>query len=66
MVGGGYAGAGSGRDSYSNGRIHWEGIGREGLGDLLFSGLLTLKRGDLCLGIGVGVGGTGDTVGVFF
>ena len=50
MVGGGYAGAGSGRDSYLNGRIHWEGMEREGLGNLLFSGLLTLEGGDLCLG----------------
>ena len=65
MVGGGYAGGGSGRDSYLTGRIHWEGMGREGLGNLLFSGLLSLEGGDLCLGIGVGVGGTRDIVGVF-
>ena len=32
-------------ETHLNGRIHWEGMEREGLGNLLFSGLLTLEGG---------------------
>ena len=40
----------AGQNSYSNGRVHWEGMGRGGLGDLPFSGLLNLEGGRFVTG----------------